>query len=272
MSVTDVVAEKVSEFNVNISHIVTVGCSFTYCQGLDDKLETGWPALVAKHFNAALTNLAMPGVGNDTIHRRTYEYIFNNLKFENSKPLVIVAWSQIDRHEQWYQQRQNDPMFNNYHLVSKPDDSNPVDLYQKVYLQHYDERNFYRKTLLNKLSLINLFKSFDIPYLMTNYMSLDQNENTTQVDKEFFNMSDQVQTDPYRIMDLCDLTRDKIKLSCGHETAENMIPVSNYVIESVKRLHPNISFKNEINHLRLIDFIKTDKYHKKFPEWCHFTL
>ncbi len=272
MNVTDVGAEKVLEFNLDISHIVTVGCSFTYCQGLDDKLDTGWPALVAKHFNSPLTNLGMPGIGNDTIHRKTYEYIFNNLKFKNSKPLVIVAWSQLDRHEQWYEQRQHDKMFNNYHLVSKPDDTNPIDLYQQVYLEHYNEQNFYRKTLLNKLSLINLFKSFDIPYLMTDYMKLIGNANIARVEKEFTEMCDQVNTNSYRIQDLCDITRLATKLPCGHETAENMIPVSKYVIDEIKRLHPNITFKNDVPHLRLIDFIKTEKYHKKFPDWCHFAL
>ena len=146
MSVTVVDAGKVLEFKMDVSHIVTVGCSFTYCQGLDDKLEIGWPALVAKHFNAQLTNLAQPGIGNDAIYRRTCEYICNNLQFENSKPLIIIAWSQIDRHEQWYRRRIPDPMFNDYHLVSKPNTSLPQDLYQQIYLNHYDEVNFYRKT------------------------------------------------------------------------------------------------------------------------------
>jgi hypothetical protein len=138
---------------MDVSHIVTVGCSFTYCQGLDDKLETGWPALVAKHFNAQLTNLAMPGIGNDTMHRRTYEYISENLKFQNSKPLVIVAWSQVNRHEQWYKQRQGDPMYDDYddyHLIPIPDKV-PKDDYEKVFLDHYDDANFYRKTLIYKL-------------------------------------------------------------------------------------------------------------------------
>jgi hypothetical protein len=272
MSVTVVDAEKVSEFKMDVSHIVTVGCSFTYCQGLDDKLEIGWPALVAKHFNAQLTNLAMPGVGNDSIYRRTFEYICNNLQFENSKPLVIVAWSQIDRHEQWYHQRMIDPMFDDYHLVPKPDTLIPKDLYERVYLYHYDEANFYRKTLLYKLSLFSLLENLGIPYITTDYMTLDRNEKIIKVEKEFLGMAKKVNENPFKIEDLSIINQFKPKLPCGHETAEGMIPVSNYVIDKVKELHPNINFRNDITHLRLTDFIKTGKYHKKFPEWCHFVL
>ena len=272
MNVTAVDAGKVLEYNMDISHIVTVGCSFTYCQGLDDKLEKGWPALVAKHFNAQLTNLAMPGVGNDSIHRRTFEYISENLKFKESKPLVILAWSQIDRHEQWYHQRLADPMFDDYHLVPKPDTLIPKDLYERVYLYHYDEANYYRKTLINKLSVCSLLESLDIPYITTDYMSLDRNEKVMQVENIFSGMAARVNQNPFKIGDLSDLTKWNPKLPCGHDTAESMIPVSNYVIDNIKRLHPNLNFKNDVPHLRLTDFIKTGKYHKKFPEWCHFVL
>jgi hypothetical protein len=272
MSVTVVDAGKVSEYKMDVSHIVTVGCSFTYCQGLDSKLETGWPALVAKHFNAQLTNLAMPGIGNDTIHRRTYEYITENLKFKDTKPLVILAWSQIDRHEQWFNERMNDPMFYDYHLISKPESTSVKDLYEKVYLDHYDETNFYRKTLLYKLSLFSLLESLDIPYITTNYMSLERTENILKVEKEFSGLSKKVNENPFKIGDLSDITKWSPKLPCGHDTAESMIPVSNYVIENIKKLHPNINFRNDISHLRLIDFIKTGKYHKRFPDWCHFVL
>lgn len=272
MSVIDADAEKVLGFDLDISHIVTIGCSFTYCQGLDDKLETGWPALVAKQFNAQLTNLAMPGIGNDTIHRRTYEYIFDNLKFENSKPLVIVAWSHINRHEKWYNERNNDRMYNGYHLVPYPDQAVPDDLYERVYLTHYNSGDYYRKTLLYKLSLTSLFKSLDIPYIMTDYMKLLPDNAIETVNKEFSEMCNKVNNDPFRIQDLCELTFQAPKLPCGHETAENMIPVSNYVIDKIKELHPSVNFKNDIPHTRLIDFIKTSKYHNMFPEWCHFTL
>lgn len=272
MSVTGVDVEKVLEFNMDISHIITVGCSFTYCQGLDNKLEAGWPALVAKHFNAQLTNLAMPGVGNDSIHRRTFEYISENLKFKDSKPLVIVAWSQIDRHEQWYNSRMGDPMFYDYHLVSKPDTTNPDDMYQKAYLYHYNEINFYRKNLLQKLSLFSFLENLGIPYVTTNYMSLDINKNIEQVEKTFPEIAKKVNENPFKINDLSGITKWSPKLPCGHDTAESMIPVSNYVIDSIKKIHPNLNFRNDIPHLRLTDFIKTGKYHKKFPEWCHFVL
>jgi hypothetical protein len=214
----------------------------------------------------------MPGIGNDTIHRRSSEYICENLKFKDSKPLVIVAWSQIDRHEQWFNTRLGDPMFYDYHLVSKPDSASPKDLHEKLYLYHYNELNFYRKTLLYKLGLFSLLESLGIPYITSDYMSLERTENILKVEKDFSEMAKKINENPFKIGDLSDITKWSPKLPCGHETAESMIPVSNYVIDSIEKLHPTINFKNDIPHLRLTDFIKTGKYHKKFPEWCHFVL
>ena len=257
---------------MDISHIVTIGCSFTYCQGLENIVRDGWPALVAKHFNAKLTNLGMPGIGNDTIHRRTYEYISENLKFENSKPLVIVAWSQIDRQEQWYNKEFGNDTFNDYRIVAKPLSGKFSDVYQMLYLKHYDEINYYRKTLLYKLSLFSLLENLGIPYITTDYMSLDRNENIKKVETDFSGFAKIVNENPYRIIDLGDITKWDTKLPCGHLTAESMIPVSNYVITKINELHPDINFNNDTPHLELIDFIKSSKYHQKFPEWCKFEL
>ena len=256
---------------MDVSHIVTVGCSFTYCQGLCDKLTTGWPALVAKYFNAPLTNLATPGIGNDTINRRTTEYICENLKFQNSKPLVIVAWSHIDRHEQWFNVRSGDRMFEDYHPISNSY-TIPNDIYQREYLHHYNEFNFYRKTLLYKLSLFSLLDSLGIPYITSDYMTLDRNAKIIKVENDFSELAKKVNKSTFKIGDLGDITKNSPKLPCGHDTAESMILISKYVIDNIKKLYPDINFKNDIPHLRLTDFIKVGKYHKKFPEWCNFTL
>ena len=126
--------------------------------------------------------------------------------------------------------------------------------------------------MLYKLSLFSLLESLDIPYISTDYMSLTRNEKILDVEKEFSGFAKKVNENPYRIEDLGDITRWSPKLPCGHDTAESMIPVSNYVITKIKELHPNINFRNDIPHLKLIDFIETGKYHKRFPEWCEFVL
>ena len=269
MTVVGVV--KVSECNMDISHIVTVGCSFTFCQGTENITRDGWPALIARHFNTNLVNLGLPGIGNDTIHRNTYEYICENSIFTNSKPLVIVAWSQIDRKEEWYNTCVGKP-YNDYRLLAKPQDTYSDDPYEKSYLEHYDETNYYRKTLLYKLSLKNLFENLEIPYIMTDYMSLDHSNKTVAVEKSFPGMFSIVNKNPFCVEDFGNITKRYPKLPCGHDTAESMIAVAKYSITKIKELHPNIDFKRDIPHLKLIDFIKNSKYNQIFPDWCNFEL
>jgi hypothetical protein len=60
---------------MDITHLVVNGCSWTYCQGLEDPKNQGWPKLLADQLGCEVVNLAIPGTGNDTIHRRTYEYV-----------------------------------------------------------------------------------------------------------------------------------------------------------------------------------------------------
>jgi hypothetical protein len=92
MNVIAVDAEKVSGFKLKITHVVTIGCSWTYCQGLDSPSTQGWPALVAKKLNVPLVNLAVPGVGNDFIHRVSHEYIYKNYSYISSDSIIRIRF------------------------------------------------------------------------------------------------------------------------------------------------------------------------------------
>ena len=162
---------------MDISHIVTIGCSFTYCQGLP--IFQGWPALVANALDCPLVNLGIPGVGNDNIHRRLYEYIYNDLLIYNSKPLVIIAWTQPWRRETWSKKHYNDEYFQNYAPMSLPDTSE-IDAVQTAFLENYNEEDFHRRTVLAKTSVINLLKQFNIPYIMTDAMPQNLDDDRSE--------------------------------------------------------------------------------------------
>ena len=87
--------------NVKLSHLVVNGCSFTYCQGLENPAEQGWPALLANKLKVPVVNLAIPGSGNDAIFRRTYEYFYLNKK-HNNFPLFINVWSFSGSREEFF--------------------------------------------------------------------------------------------------------------------------------------------------------------------------
>ena len=262
-------AEKVSEFKLKITHVVTIGCSWTYCQGLDNPSTQGWPALVAKKLNVPLVNLAVPGAGNDFIHRVSHEYIYRNLP-TNSKPLFIIAWSQYWRRETWQKRNYNDRHFNDYAPFHMPEEHEKLHIAFENFLVNFNYEDFFRKTFLYKLSLMNLFKVLDIPYMMTDY-SYDTEEKYDFLPK-LAHMSDLIDNNPYRIEHFYKIASDgEPKLPCGHDGEKTQKVVANYTINEINRLFPNLK-KIDGNFFTLNDFLKTSKYHQKFPEWCKFKV
>jgi hypothetical protein len=258
MNVTVVDAEKVSEYKMELSHIMTIGCSFTYCQGLP--IEQGWPALVARSLNAPLVNLGLPGIGNDAIHRKLYEYIYNNSLIEDSKPLVIIAWSQPWRRERWLNN------FESYVPVAMPIDG-PSTHQDYVVLEDWNDEDFYRRTLLNKLSVINLLNQLNIPYIMTDAMPQNDELNSHLFSK-FIGLTNQVNTKYY--IDPIHEIKHNDYLPCGHTGPLGNMSVKEFILNSINQLHPNLTFNKDKKYYTLSEYITLDKYHQKFPEWCKF--
>ena len=222
---------------MKISHIVTNGCSFTYCQGLENPIKQGWPALIANKLNCPLVNLALPGVGNDNIHRRTYEYFFKSLNSCEEKPLYIISWSQPWRREAWY----NTKDYNDFGIIAFPREScEERDHYQNGILEHWSEEEFCRKTLLYKLSLISLFDRFQIPYVMTNYASMHSSNEIEYLIKEKFKEMVDATENRYILEDFCTITHSTEKLPCGHDGAEGQIKIANYLFTAINEIFPNV--------------------------------
>lgn len=255
---------------MEITHLVTIGCSWTFCQGLESPSTQGWPALVAKQLNIPLVNLALPGEGNDFIHRVSHEYVYRNLPTK-SKPLFIVAWSQYWRREEWQKRNHRDTSFNDYAPIAIPEDHSKVIFNsQRALLDNYDWRDFFRRTYLCKLSLTNLFKQYDIPYIMTDYSSDREDAHDFLHDLSY--MGDIIDNDPYKIENFYNVARDgEPKLPCGHDGAKTQTTIATYSINEIRRLFPDLSVTNG-QFYTLNEFVKTSKYHAKFPEWCKFTL
>lgn len=258
MNEIDVVAERASGYDMEVSHIVTIGCSWTYCQGLPDIINQGWPALVARKFNIPLVNLAVPGIGNDAIHRKTYEYVHENLPY-NNKPFFIIGWSQFWRRESW-QRRLND-----YGVISFP--KNKVDNPdQQALLENWSEEDFFRRTILNKLSLISLFENKNIPFLMTDIACSEKAH--IELTKKYQLMCDGIKN---HMQNFSEITCNLPKLPCGHENIEGNVTLANYTIDEIKNKFDNLTHL-DITYLKLYDYIKNSKTHQVHPEWCDFVL
>lgn len=225
-----------------ITHLVTNGCSFTYCQGLDNPKEQGWPALVAKQLGVPVVNLGIKGCGNDSIHRRTYEYVYENLP-TGSKPLVIIAWSQYWRQEQWFNTfpGTHSPVeLNDYSIIAMPYDS-PRGPEEKNLLEHWNDENFYRRTMLYKLSLVNLFKSLDIPYIMSDYASDFKFQGLEESKAKLPNTVNSSRFIEGNCMSFADVTYYEPKTECGHDGVEAQVVLSDFIMRQIERIYGDIT-------------------------------
>lgn len=232
---------------MDITHIITNGCSFTYCQGLDNIKEQGWPNLVAKELGVPVVNLALPGVGNDSIARRTYEYIYETLP-DNSKPLVIIAWSQYWRREAWYEVMHGKEA-KHYHPVALPNNK-PSDTWEEALLDHWNEEDFYRKTVLYKLMLQNLFKAYQIPFLMSEYSAFNSMSSNWEyfydkVHNEFPVMCDKAENSEHWLKPFYEITTGYPPASDGHDGPEAQIALAKYVVDEIKNRFGEIRCLNQ---------------------------
>lgn len=272
---TDADAEKVLGFDVNISHIVTNGCSFTFCQGLPNIKEQGWPGLISKNLNCPLVNLGLPGVGNDSITRRSVEYLLNNISLKGGKPLVIIGWSQPWRREAWLQYKNKKYYeYQEYYTIAYPLNPKEIDNgYQQGLLDHWNEEDHYRRSLMSKISLISFLENYDIPFIMTDFMNQEENKEVSKmVDEKFFGISSVVKNNKFLIEPMHELTSQMAKLPCGHDGVETQVFIANFILSKIKMLHPELTFTNNEDYYSLSEFSNISNLYKKFPEWCNFKL
>jgi hypothetical protein len=211
--------------SLEITHLVTNGCSWTYCQGLKNIKEQGWPSLLAKKLGCEVINLAFPGCGNHSIMRRTYEYVYENLNY-NSKPLFIFLWSQYWRKEAWFEKwGEGSYVCNDYDLITIPDQG-PIDNYGQALLENFNEEDFLRSTMLDKLSTVSLMKNFNMPYLSSDAFNESWKPKTLEnVKNRFPSMYDQFlkinnSVDSYHI------SKNYKSLPCGHDGPEAMVEIA----------------------------------------------
>lgn len=258
---------------MKVSHLVVNGCSWTYCQGLDHPNIDGWPALVAEEFKLPVVNLAIPGSGNDGIHRRTYEYAFED-HYDNS-PFYIIAWSQTWRKEAWCKKIYNkDTPSDGYNIISFPSD-NPSNNLEYALLDTWSEEDFYRKTLLYRSSLDCLFKSKNIEYFSSFFATEEFNSGDYKesirneihsVKKRFINTIEFLNKNSNRIIDFNSICEKYPKTSCGHEGIEGNRALADYIIKEVKIKYNTIEFVDQ-PYLTLFDYLTKTDLNKPISVW-----
>lgn len=244
---------------LKISHLVTVGCSFTFCQNLTDPTTQGWPALLAKKLGVPVVNLGIPGAGNDAIYRRTAEYLHFN-KNNNSRPFFIIAFSQALRREEYFINHKGHELNNPQTLACYGDES-----IEKAIYEHMDDNGIYFaefRKLLNWLSIVNMFKSNNILYYTTDYMANDP-KSIKLLKCNYKEIFDTIYRDDNKLEDFHMLTSGIKKLPCGHDGEEAQILLANYCYNNmIKKYKKIIPTKSE--YVNLAEYVKRTSFSNDF--------
>jgi hypothetical protein len=128
---------------LDISHLVVIGCSFSYGAGLENPKEDSWAALLSKKLNVPVVNLSSCGGGNDRIMRRLYEYHYLNSS-KNNNPLYIITFSHSSRREEYIRAA------NDYVVISMNPDPEEMKKQQfsSFFIHNHDHSMAARKKLM----------------------------------------------------------------------------------------------------------------------------
>jgi hypothetical protein len=218
---------------IQISHLVTNGCSFTYCQGLENPREQGWPALIAKKLGVPVVNLASKGSGNDAIFRRTYEYFYLN-KHLNNKPFYITAWSFCVRREEFFATYRGLPL-EDFQTI---DLSSGGTMEKEIVFNAMTDKGMVaceRKKMLYWAACLELFKSNNIPYLTTDYMPNSDESIYKILQQKFPTQFESVYNDSNKIANFVNLAKPFAddRLPCGHDGPKAMAVLADYAYEQI---------------------------------------
>lgn len=250
--------------SLEISHVVTNGCSYTYCQGLYDPPVQGWPRLLADKLGVPIVNLADPGSSNDGIVRRTYNYFYKNFN-RNNKPLYVIAMSQGLRREEYYAEYPhsftNSEKINDYMYMAAYTDFDPIS--KAVYTQMDEMGLFFSQERKYRLwaSLINLFRAHNNPYFIGDYMPDEDTETHHFMVNKFSELYNYVNYDAFNIGKLNKFSDGRVypKAKDGsHDGPEAQIALADYVYNKI------IEKYSEVKIIKNPDFVTLEHFPTSF--------
>jgi hypothetical protein len=224
---------------LNISHLVIIGCSFSYGDGLTNPKEDSWPAVLSKKLNVPVVNLSSRGGGNDRIMRRLYEYHYLNSS-KNNNPFYIIAFSHSSRREEYIRAA------NDYMVMSmKPD---PIllkkEIFSSQFLLNHDSFISARKKLMVKSYVSDFLNTNNINYLTTDFMP-DSEDELQSLSEIYPIVYEKIYTDKYRLKNLGEISINYPRLPCGHDDVEAQLEIENYVHDELIARYGNPTIKQQ---------------------------
>ena len=236
--------------NLKISHLVVNGCSYTYGHGISDPIKDGWASIIAERFGVPLINLAIPGQGNQAIFRRTMQYFYKDLLYDNN-PFYIHAYTQSSRRE-CYLANANPP----HHFYIVDGYSTHSQLEKEIIVNsddHYyclmEQDKLHRWTSIN-----NLLDAKNIPHIMSDYMPETSGIIHDFMDKHETILVNELKLHPGKLQNFNEITQDFEKTPCLHETVEGHKHLADYIWEEIEKRYDEIEVTDD-KHAKLHDIL-----------------
>jgi hypothetical protein len=228
---------------LEISHLVVIGCSFSYGDGLANPKEDSWSAILSKKLDVPIVNLSSRGGGNDRIMRRLYEYHYLNSS-NNNNPFYILAFSHSSRREEFIKTA-NDYMVGHgiisngdYMVVSMKNDPGLMkrEPFSAPSVLNYDPFISARKKLMVRSYIQDFLALHNINYLTTDFMP-DTEDELQSLHELYPAAYERIYSDKFRLRDLREFSIKYPRLPCGHDDVEAQLEIGNYVYDELIARH-----------------------------------
>lgn len=239
---------------INISHIVVIGCSLSYGQGLNNIKQDSWAGVLAKKLNVPIVNLSTRGGGNDRIMRRLFEYHALDSNNDNN-PLYVIAFSHSSRREEYFVE------LNNYSVVDMHEalEGATPENFSFPCVHNYDSFISARKKLMIRSYILDFFKANDTKYLVTDFMP-DHEDELEQLSTLYPKPYEKIYSDKFRLEDLREISIKYPRLPCGHDDVEANSEIANYVYDELIARHGSANvtdmkfatLKDYIDHYQIV--------------------
>ncbi len=207
--------------------ILTVGDSFTYGEELDD-LTNAWPTLLAQKLNYSLTNLAIPGGGNNQMVRKVIE---NYQEYD----LIIIAWSHYARIEF----ADEHGIYDTWPGHLGRSFINSLEYRHKLieYInRHHNDRYLYNQYLNNIILLQNFLKQQTKQYIMLDSFGNNNSLRAARLSNKIVNQLDLTYYIGWPNESMMDWTFNTPMGPGGHFLEEGHAKVADKIYEHIRHL------------------------------------
>ena len=128
-----------------MSRLITLGCSHTICEGLENPSDDSWPSILSNKFNKELINLAEAGGSNRTIQHNIYKFEFKK------DDVVIILWTYPDRYHFFKDKNTHTGLINSW-------GTDRSETWFREFHTNYNEK-FDNQTIVNQVNLFLKNKS-----------------------------------------------------------------------------------------------------------------